>query len=168
MAMYAMAAFGVVAYHGQLFLLYPAGTSSLGLALVHMMCGNVIGGVRWTMQCFVACASFLQCKEPFSTTRVVILCILYFAYQWPIEPIIVSFAVACSNEPSDAWYVMTDKRWFVGVMIFSYCAFAFMRQYAVKDESQDETTPKKLYIAPSVQCGFWVLLTLILNIWPVD
>jgi hypothetical protein len=164
MAMYAMEAFGVVGYHGQLFLDYPSGVSPFGLALTHMMCGNVIGGMRWTMQCFVACASYLQCKEPFSTTRVVILCILYFAYQWPIEPIITAFAVACSNENSNAWYVMTDKRWFVGVMIFSYCAFAFMRQYAEKDEA----APEKTYIPPSVQCGFWALLTLILNIWPVD
>jgi len=163
MAMYAMAAFGVVSYHGQIFLLYPSGTSPFGLALVHMMCGNVIGGMRWTMQCFMACASYLQCKEPFSLTRVVILCVLYFAYQWPIAPIITQFAVLCSNEPVEGWYVMVDKRWFVGIMIFSYCSFAFMRQFAVYDEAK-----KGLYIPPSLQCAFWAILVLCLNIWPVN
>jgi len=76
------------------------------------------------------------------------------------------FAVACSNESSDAWYVMTDKRWFVGVMIFSYCAFAFMRQFANVDV--DKANPPRTYIPPSLQCGFWIVLTLILNIWPVE
>jgi hypothetical protein len=157
MCMYAMAAFGVVAYHGQIFLLYPSGVSQFGLTLIHMMCGNVIGGMRWTMQCFVCCASFLQCKEPFSSQRAIILCILYFAYVWPIAPIITFFAELCSTEPVEAWYVMTDKRWFVGIMIFSYCAFACMRQDEVKK-----------YIPPSVQCAFWAFLTLCLNIWPVN
>jgi len=167
MCMYAMAAFGVVGYHGQLFILYPQGTSPFGTTLVHMMCGNVIGGVRWTMQCFMACASYLQCKEPFSTTRVVILCILYFAYKWPIGPIITWFSVEVSQIPHDGWYVMTDKRWFVSVMIFSYCSFAFMRQFAENDESEGEKR-RRVYIPPSVQCGFWVILWAILNIWPVD
>jgi acyl-CoA synthetase (AMP-forming)/AMP-acid ligase II len=164
MAMYAMAAFGVVSYHGQIFLLYPKDTSPIGLALVHMMCGNVIGGMRWTMQCFMSCASYLQCKEPFSVTRVVILCILYFAYQWPIAPIITFFAELFSNEPVEAWYVMVDKRWFVGIMIFSYCSFAFLRQFAFYDEAN----PGKLYIPASLQCAFWIILTLCLNIWPVN
>jgi hypothetical protein len=111
----------------------------------------------------MACASYLQCKEPFSMTRVVILCILYFAYQWPIAPIITAFAELASNEPVEAWYVMVDKRWFVSVMIFSYCAFAFMRQYAEYDASA-----ARLYIPKSLQCAFWVVLTLCLNIWPVN
>jgi hypothetical protein len=60
---------------------------------------------------------------------------------------------------------MTDKRWFVGVMIFCYCAFAYMRQFAFREEAEAN---KKTYIPASLQCGFWVVLFMILNIWPVD
>jgi len=52
-------------------------------------------------------------------------------------------------------------------MIFSYCSFAFMRQFAEYDESEGEKR-RRVYIPPSVQCGFWVILWAIFNIWPVD
>jgi hypothetical protein len=47
---------------------------------------------------------------------------------------------------------MTDKRWFVGVMLVSYASFAYFRH--------------KPY--PGLQCLFLFALTCILNIWPVN
>jgi hypothetical protein len=152
MAMYAFAAFCVVSYHGQIFTQYPAGTSQIGITLNHMMCGNVIGGMRWTMQCFMGCASYLQCKEPFSATRVFILTLLYFGYEWPISNIIESFSYLVSQEPYGSYYVMTDKRWFVGVMIFSYSSFAFMRHLPYH----------------GLQVLTLAVITACLNIWPVQ
>merc|ERR1712217_292868 len=116
-----------------------------------MMCGNVIGGVRWTIQCIFACAAFLQCQQPFQIANVLSLITLYFAYQWPIQQIIILvFSGMGFSMPSQSWYVMTDKRWLVGVLMFCYLSFMFMRNR--------NCLPK------SVQCGFWVVLFLIVNI----
>jgi len=152
MVMYACVAFCVVAYHGQLYIQYPRDTSSVGIACVHMMAGNVVGGMRWTMQCFMGCASLLQCKEPFSATRVLILVILYFGFQCPWANIVYAFSYWVSREPVGSFYVLTDKRWFLGVLIISYCSFAFMRHLPYH----------------GLQCLILVVITACLNIWPVN
>lgn len=152
MGMYACTAFAVVAYRAYEPLVFPRDASQLGTTIVYMMGGNVVGGMRWTTQCFMACAAYLQCKENFSLTRMIILIILYFAYKFPIGPAIKLCASGISSLPYDAWRVGTSKRWFIGVMIFSYASFAYFRH--------------KPY--PGLQCFFLAALTLILNIWPVS
>jgi hypothetical protein len=154
LAVYGLSAFFVVCYNGQLFVQLPPGTSAWGTTAIRMLVGFVPGGVCWPMQCFMACASFLLCHEPFQITRLVILLLFYFLFQWPFTSLVYWFSYVVSGEPPslNVYYVMTDKRWFVAVMIFCYASFAFCRHLPYH----------------RFQCAFLVLLTTALAIWPVN
>jgi len=151
-SMYAIAVFGIVNYQNVVYLDYPENTPAVAITLMNMQSLSVPGGMRWPYQCLMVCASYLQCKEPISITRIVILILLYFTYMWPICPLIRYFCVLISGEPSETYVVASEKRWFVGVMIISYLSFCYFRNLP----------------QPGLQCTFLALITLSLCIWKVN
>jgi hypothetical protein len=72
--------------------------------------------------------------------------------MWPICPLIKYFCILVSGEPSNTYYVASEKRWFVGVMIISYLSFCYCRNLP----------------HPGLQCTFLALATLLLSIWKVN
>jgi hypothetical protein len=151
-AMYAVAVFGIASYQNVLYVQYPEGTPSIAITLMNLQSLAVPGGMRWPFQCMMVCTAYIYCKEPLSLTRICILMLLYFTYMWPICPLIKYFSVLVSQEPDDAYYVMSEKRWFVGVMIISYLSFCYCRNLP----------------QPGLQCTFLALATLCLSIRKVN
>merc|ERR1719446_147744 len=86
-AMYAMATFMVVCFQALLYI-QPPTDSSVAPAFIFSLGGAIPGGMCWTMQCFMACMSYLLCDEPFKLSRVLCLALFCFALQWPIAPIV--------------------------------------------------------------------------------
>jgi len=153
LSMYAASAFFVVCMRGQRFLIFPKENSALGITFIRMLGGDFPGGMHWNMQCFMACASFLLCQEPFSIARASILLACYFFYQWPFSSLVKFMAYTVSQEPrsKEVYYVDSNKRWFLLVMMFAYSSFSVAR-----------TLPYH-----GLQCILLALITSAVVIWPV-
>jgi acyl-CoA synthetase (AMP-forming)/AMP-acid ligase II len=130
MCMYGAVAFMVVSDHCQFFMNF-APISWLSRVLIMCLEGNPDGSVKWTMQAFMACGSYLQSTEPFQPVRVFVLLLLYFGYQ-VLGMAGAGFQYLVGGIPFGSVYFLTHKRWFLLVYIIGYVLFAGARHLPFK------------------------------------
>jgi len=151
LAVYAVAAFGVVSEHTSQGLRLAYFMTPWGEAALEMMTLSMNMSSYWTLTAFIVCSAFLYAPEPFEWHRVVMLLAMYALMLWPWQSIALLLHGVVSGPPAEGTSysqaviqgvygdprTLIEHRYFLIVLLAAYCLFAAGRRSSV---------------APHVQC----------------